>query len=341
MKRFYALTLIIILLLADSGVSFAADKDPVFSDVPEDAWYAPYVDVCYREGLINGVGDGKFNPDEVVSLADMYVACARLHCYLTGIAIPEIPENGLRELVYFTGLDGDKIATLDDLKLMTYGGGRLILTFSDESQEKFRCNNEPLESIQIHLDIFAPFWIQVYTCNYTVDPKGSMSYELPYSDGLWNSDEANVFDDIVMLSFESLQTSGKWFEAPAWYIHALDIASWREVEIREYLEPHKAIIHVEYPRADLTNFLKMNNACPRITFAYFLFLSIPDEYLTPINEVQSIPDFNTELLVRLYQAGILNGIDDFGTFDGKAVITRAQLAYVLARVVSPEYRFGV
>lgn len=34
-----------------------------YNDVPEDAWYIEYVKYCYEIGLMNGMGDGNFNPD--------------------------------------------------------------------------------------------------------------------------------------------------------------------------------------------------------------------------------------------------------------------------------------
>lgn len=34
--------------------------ETAFSDVAPEAWYAPYVDVAYRRGIVSGVGDGKF-----------------------------------------------------------------------------------------------------------------------------------------------------------------------------------------------------------------------------------------------------------------------------------------
>ena len=114
MKRFIALYFVLILVISSDSASYAVGKDPIFSDVPEDAWYASFVDVCYREGLLNGVGGGRFNPDGIVSLAEMFTACARLHSRLTGTAIPKLPDNGLRGLVFFTDLEGSRVATLND-----------------------------------------------------------------------------------------------------------------------------------------------------------------------------------------------------------------------------------
>jgi N-acetylmuramoyl-L-alanine amidase CwlA len=50
-----------------------------FSDVPQDAWYADSVNYCKEHGLMQGVGDGKFNPNEPVTRAQLAAVAARLH----------------------------------------------------------------------------------------------------------------------------------------------------------------------------------------------------------------------------------------------------------------------
>ena len=42
-------------------------NDSYFSDVPADAWYAPYVNALYEMGLVNGCGNGQFRPHDPVS----------------------------------------------------------------------------------------------------------------------------------------------------------------------------------------------------------------------------------------------------------------------------------
>lgn len=54
-----------------------------FSDVPANAWYADSVDYCKEHGLMDGVGDGKFNPNEPLTRAQMATVTARLHKMLS------------------------------------------------------------------------------------------------------------------------------------------------------------------------------------------------------------------------------------------------------------------
>ena len=62
-----------------------------FSDVSEDGWYAPAVVSAYEYGLLNGRGEGRFAPQESITIAELLTIAARLRCiYQTGSdALPE------------------------------------------------------------------------------------------------------------------------------------------------------------------------------------------------------------------------------------------------------------
>ena len=49
-----------------------------FTDVDINKWYAPYVEWAYASGLVNGVGNGRFAPEESITRQDMAVLIARL-----------------------------------------------------------------------------------------------------------------------------------------------------------------------------------------------------------------------------------------------------------------------
>lgn len=46
------------------------NKLPKFSDVSQREWYALWVDIAYNVGLVSGVGDGRFNPNGTMSIAE-------------------------------------------------------------------------------------------------------------------------------------------------------------------------------------------------------------------------------------------------------------------------------
>lgn len=61
-----------------------AEMSKYFKDVPADAWYADNVDYCKERGLMIGVSDDKFAPDEIVTRAQLATALARIHKDLNG-----------------------------------------------------------------------------------------------------------------------------------------------------------------------------------------------------------------------------------------------------------------
>lgn len=90
----------------------------------------------------------------------------------------------------------------------------------------------------------------------------------------------------------------------------------------------------------------------RLSFALQMIWSTPAEYLSPVNPITKLPDFDdaalqdvpgnsgfgTEPVLTLYQAGVLNGTDQWGRFDPQATLTRGQAAAVLARIIDPSLR---
>ena len=52
-------------------------KQPTFKDVPSTHEYAEEIEYIHSKGIINGIGDGKFNPDGYVTLFQMAVIVQR------------------------------------------------------------------------------------------------------------------------------------------------------------------------------------------------------------------------------------------------------------------------
>ena len=48
-----------------------------FTDVPASEWFAPYIGTAYSYGLINGVGDNKFNPNGTITRQEAAVLVSR------------------------------------------------------------------------------------------------------------------------------------------------------------------------------------------------------------------------------------------------------------------------
>ena len=77
-------------------------------------------------------------------------------------------------------------------------------------------------------------------------------------------------------------------------------------------------------------------------FAALLLLVLDNAHVTlpEINTLErDVPDLTAGSVVyELYLSGVLNGVDEYGTFDGQHTVTRGQAAAMLARLVDPAQR---
>lgn len=74
-----AVKIIAYAVLGEQGIMNLPREAPVFSDMSEDRWSAPYVCWAVKNGIIAGVGDGKFDPEGKVTgyqLAKMMLCAA-------------------------------------------------------------------------------------------------------------------------------------------------------------------------------------------------------------------------------------------------------------------------
>lgn len=81
----------------------------------------------------------------------------------------------------------------------------------------------------------------------------------------------------------------------------------------------------------------------RAELAAILCGALPETELTPLRQVQSLPDYGPKDLYwtqvqTLYEAGVLTGQDDYGTFNPDSPVRRSELATLLTRLVLPSQR---
>ena len=64
-----------------------------FSDVPANAWYAPYVAFAEKYALVNGYSDGTFRPEQPVSRAELVKLLSAFFPELTpgAVSFPDVP----------------------------------------------------------------------------------------------------------------------------------------------------------------------------------------------------------------------------------------------------------
>ena len=76
----------------------------------------------------------------------------------------------------------------------------------------------------------------------------------------------------------------------------------------------------------------------RQEFVTMLSAVTPADMLSPINTITALPDTQDPDVLAFYNAGILTGVDDWGTFAPDRSLTRAETAAMVARIVRPELR---
>ena len=77
-----------------------------FSDVPGGGWAAPYINLACEEGLVSGYGDGRFGPDDPVTVGQAVTVVLRLLGYTAEEIGPFWPEDYLNKAVALGLLDG-------------------------------------------------------------------------------------------------------------------------------------------------------------------------------------------------------------------------------------------
>ena len=87
-------------------------------------------------------------------------------------------------------------------------------------------------------------------------------------------------------------------------------------------------IHTGSPNANAT----------RQGFFDLLSAVVPGHMLLPINSIKALPDTDDPTVLKFYNAGILTGTDQFGTFDGEKPLTRGECAAMVARIIDPTLR---
>ena len=71
------LATIVFRLLDDASIARYSNTQVAFADVASDAWYAPYVRVIQAAGIVNGVGNGQYDPNGTVTWSQILAILSR------------------------------------------------------------------------------------------------------------------------------------------------------------------------------------------------------------------------------------------------------------------------
>ena len=96
-------------------------------------------------------------------------------------------------------------------------------------------------------------------------------------------------------------------------------------------------------QGDFSDYSDYSKPATRAQMAYIFARSLPKEELAKINQIDALPDveidssFGAEIFA-LYEACVLTGNDDSGTFIPDSPITRAEAAAIIGRIILTEAR---
>ena len=312
MKRLLALLVTGSLLLspalaagADEKNFFPAVREPAaFSDVADGSWYSDAVSLCYETGLLNGTGEGKFSPDSAVTIAEAAALAARIHHIRSGGSgdLPHAPAEWGQ--VTLTRADGTSFSFDNNSSTGYWVDGRNIqyLYFNaDQSWQAF--DGQPIILNLNGTDYTGTTTWMIW--NSTPSLRFQLSDPTQYTDA--------YYEDLWTATRRP--SSDLWYRDTAWYLETV-------------------------LGADLYQLGGMGQSATRLDFAQLLGLAA-DGLLEPINDITDVPDCEGEMeetVLPFYQAGILTGIDDYGTFDPNGTLSRAELATMAARLIRPELR---
>ncbi len=308
---------------------------PGFSDVAEGSASYEAVKLCYERGLMNGTSDTAFSPQGKLNVAQLVVLAARLYNLQNGGdgTVPDLPDLSQPYLRFY---DSE---------------GNLFASFNSAQELQYNAGEQPYISLSNAPD--AP------------DLPETCKLEIGFED----YGQVRSFEGVKESHESAGGTMHQGFVGTGYRFADPDAASFTMLPGIQYVEQYKkawwfpavfylgseGVINFDgelvYRASGGNNgddsgydpavrFSKDN--ATRALFAWLVERSAGE--LEILNETVDVPDVNPDetqdaaAILRLYQAGVLTGVDQAGSFGGDKELTRAQAAIMLARVLDPALR---
>lgn len=308
----------------DSSSPSLEAEGTTFVDVTPEDWFAPYVDVCVEAGLMKGVGEGRFDPQGVISQAQAITLAARIHHILNGGNgnLPSAPEDyGILKVSFENGTTLEFDSTQYRFHPVPMSA---VLGAEVEGEQLDAMGWLELEdtvNATIALGDGEPAPCLVYW-NSVDEERGHVSFRANYEG---TEEEKTAFRQIEgKLISVKRPPVGDWFRNTVYYLESVGLA--------DRFPLHFSDLHTDATRADFIGDLN----------------DVAEDLLEPINHISDFPDstkmyysdtvYWKDVILSFYNAGILTGKDEFGAFDAEGTLTRAECAAMVARLMEPELR---
>ena len=292
----------------------SSPAEPTFSDVPADSWFARGVATCAREGIMMGTGEDTFSPEATLTYPECVMLAYRLYDKARGGdgSLSKAPEDWSYMTIdtddgrlHHQGFAGD--SNVWGYTSLTSGEGTYIYIKPKDMEMLNLFHNYYLGPP--YVDNGATVTLEGTTYHGTVSMTRQIAYQTYYF--TFHPDDPKVTDTLI--AAQSIPAGDKW---------------WRDLAYTVYQRGWEELFHL-HPQS---------HTAIRHTFADQLaaVTDLPQRFAVPV-----IPDLSREdfpQVFRLYEAGVLGGTDDYGTFTGGGELTRAEAAVMVARVLDESQR---
>lgn len=343
MKRILSLILTAVFLSVLSipcgatGTETTTSRDyPGFSDVAEGSASYEAIKLCYERGLMNGTSDSAFNPQGKLTVAQLVVLAARLYDLQCGGdgTVPDLPDMSQPYLQFCDG-EGNAFAsfTMEEIPGYNAAGESVFIGVSNEA-------NDPdlPETCTLRVGYEGYNWVGYYEgVRESHESAGGVMHQGLVGTGYRFTDPKAVrFTTLPRAELVEQYKEAWWFPA-VFYLGSEGVMNFDGELVYRASNGNNGDDSGYDPAV---RFSKDN--ATRALFAWLVDLTAGK--LEAVNETASAPDVvagetqDAEAILRLYQAGVLTGVDQAGNFGGDRELTRAQAAIMMARVLEPSLR---
>lgn len=310
----------------------AGAEGTTFVDVGPGDWFAPYVEVCVEEGLMKGVGGDQFDPQGTVTLAQAATLAARIHHIKNGGDgnLPHAPENyGVLTVTFENG----QSLTFQSSEYRLHPIPMTAVFGADVSEEQLAT----LDWMDEEGDTPAAMTAELIE---TVGPLPCRAYWNGPRENGWlrlkprldaSEEERSAFSSATVdLNMLRRPLPGDWYRDTIYYLEGVLGAS----------ETYSASGQWKWGEDGSAG------AADRGDFVEALHATAADLLTPKLNDITDFPDAEAEyggkeladMVLDFYNAGVMTGKDEQGTFDKASSLTRAEAAAICARILKSELR---
>ena len=296
------------------------------------------VKLCYERGLMNGASDTAFNPQGKLNVAQLVVLAARLYNLQNGGdgTVPDLPDLSQPYLRFYDS-EGNLFASFNSAQELQYNAGEQPYISLSNAPDAPDAPDLP-ETCKLEIGFEDYGQVRSFEgVKESHESAGGTMHQGFVGTGYRFADpEARVFAALPNRTLMEQFQEAWWFPA-AFY---LGIENVLHIEGELFYRASNGNNGDDSGYDPAVRFSKDN--ATRSLFAWLVERTAGE--LKILNETVDIPDINPDetqdaaAILRLYQAGVLTGVDQAGNFGGGKELTRAQAAIMMARVLEPSLR---